>query len=218
MEGLGEVDFSLNISTTVGNIPAYEWFRFQSFSLAAIEEENIRKRVEAALAGAIKRGETIDQFYKNLSRTFADYKKVELKALALTYDTQMSLAFGAAQQAMMVELADDFPYWKYSAVMDGNTRPEHAALHDKIFLATDTRYFPPIGFRCRCTAIPITARQAGAAPYNIWDRGTKIPDLSNDTFVGNKQKSFAKWMEDRYKKADPFTQKLIESALKKMVA
>lgn len=196
----------------MGNVDAYDWFKFQSFSLAAIEEENIRLRVKAALGGAIKRGETIDQFYANLKRTFQDYKKVELKALALTYDTQMSLAFGASQQAKMIELQDDFPYWRYSAVLDSHTRPEHAALHGKIFAATDHRYFPPIGFRCRCTAIPMTARQAGKASPDDFIQPTENKTVGGAEFIGNKQKQFAKWLEKRYEKAEPYARNLIIKA------
>lgn len=164
------------------------------------------------MAGAIKRGETIEQFYANLKHTFESYKKVELKALALTYDTQMSLAFGASQQAKILELQEDFPYWEYSAIMDSHTRPEHADLHGKIFAATDHTWFPPIGFRCRCTAIPMTALQAGKAPADAFVHPSQN-SLANTEFVGNKQKQFAKWLEARYEKAEPYTKGLIDKAV-----
>lgn len=113
----------------------------------------------------------------------------------------------------MTELQDTFPYWQYSAILDGRTRPSHKALHGKIFKATDHEYYPPIGHRCRCTAIPLTARQAGKEPKeNIVGEGFK-PPLDNAQFIGNKQQSFIKWLQTKHAQAEPATQLLIATAI-----
>lgn len=62
-----------------------------------------------------------------------------------------------AQQA-----ADAFPYLMYVAVMDGRTRPSHAALNGKIWRKDDPVWsviYPPNGFNCRCRTRALTPGQ-----------------------------------------------------------
>jgi len=57
------------------------------------------------------------------------------------------------------------PYWQYMTVGNGKpgingVRPEHAALHGKVFLATDRFWLfwtPLNGWNCRCTVTALTA-------------------------------------------------------------
>ena len=54
------------------------------------------------------------------------------------------------------------PYWQYDAVNDSSTRPSHLAMDGRVFPADspvwDT-WFPPNGFRCRCTVKTLSKRQ-----------------------------------------------------------
>ena len=52
--------------------------------------------------------------------------------------------------------ADKNSFLQYQAVMDGNIRAEHAALHGVIKCYDDEfldEYYPPNGWGCRCEAI-----------------------------------------------------------------
>jgi len=106
------------------------------------------------------------------------------------------LAYSGGQIAALESIKDDFPYWQYSAVNDTRTRPSHRALHGKIFRTGDYRFFPPIGFNCRCSAIPLSKTKA--ASLGITEPSPITPDLravlKNDEFVGNKNESFLKWL------------------------
>ncbi|WP_237043784.1 phage minor head protein [Pseudomonas aeruginosa] len=45
----------------------------------------------------------------------------------------MQSAYMAGRYAAAYEARETHPYWMYVAVMDGVTRPSHAALHGKVF-------------------------------------------------------------------------------------
>ncbi len=145
-------------------------------------------------------------------KSFADWKKTantifdkegvsRLKPhhLETVWRTNSALAYSAGQAAELERIKDDFPFWEYSAVMDSRTRPSHALLHGKIFQTGDYRFFPPIGFNCRCSSIPISRRAAQ-------QRGITAPSpitpeiqtaLKNSEFIGNKHQKFINWLEQQ---------------------
>lgn len=201
-----------------GNPSATAYFKFQAFTTAVVHDARVRDRIKAAIAGNLERGEGERNFKKAVD---AEFDKAGLTRLAPyqinnIYETNVSLAFGAGQMQKMLEVSDEFPYWKYSATLDSKTRPSHAALHGKIFKVGDFTFFPPIGFRCRCTAIPLTARQA--ARYLKTDMPTPADKdnlyslLESKEFAGNKQQKFMEWVAEEYKSADSHTRKLIDRA------
>lgn len=205
-----------------GNPSATAYFKFQAFTTAVVHDARVRDRIKAAIAGNLKRGEGERNFKKAVD---AEFDKAGLTRLAPyqinnIYETNVSLAFGAGQMQKMLEVSDEFPYWKYSATLDSKTRPSHAALHGKIFKVGDFTFFPPIGFRCRCTAIPLTARQA--ARYLKTDMPTPADKdnlyslLESKEFAGNKQQKFMEWVAEEYKSADSHTRKLIDRAFDTM--
>ena len=152
----------------------------------------------------------------------AGYTRLKSYQIDNIYVTNTSLAYGSGQMSKMLEVSGDFPYWKYSATMDSRTRPDHAALHGKIFRTGDFTFFPPIGFRCRCTAIPLTARQAAkylkSAMPDEMEKKLIHDRLTSKEFVGNKQQKYLEWVADQYEKADTETRKLMDDAFDRMKA
>lgn len=207
---------------TEGNPSATSFFKFQAFTTAAVQDARIRTRMKAAMAGNLRRGEGARSFSKVVDAEFGKAGMTRLSPSAITniYETNVSLAYGAGQMQKMLEVADDFPYWRYSATMDGKTRPTHAALHGKIFKVGDFTFFPPVGFRCRCTAIPMTARQAGRYLQSDMpdaDGKKKLYNtLESKEFAGNKQQKFMDWTAREYAKADPYTRRNIDKAFEVM--
>ena len=62
-----------------------------------------------------------------------------------------------------METAAARPCWRYSAILDGSTRPSHRELDGKVFRADDPiwdRIYPPNGFGCRCRVRAISEREA----------------------------------------------------------
>lgn len=174
--------------------------------------------MQAALAGGLRRGEGPGEFKKTIDSEFdkAGLSRLKPSQIENIYVTNTSLAYGAGQMGKMLEVSGDFPYWKYSATMDSKTRPDHATLHGKIFKVGDFTFFPPIGFRCRCAAIPLTARQA--AQYLKSDmpseagKDSLYNTLESKEFAGNKQQKYLDWAAERYKTSDAGTRSLMDEA------
>lgn len=205
-----------------GNPSAVSFFRFQAFTTAVVQDQRIRGRLKDAIDENLTKGEGYRQFKQLVDDEFdkAGLTRLHNYQINNIYETNVSLAFGAGQMQKMLEVSDQFPYWKYSATLDSKTRPSHAALHGKIFKAGDYTFFPPLSFQCRCTAIPLTARQAGR--YLKTDMPTpedknKLYDLlESKEFAGNKQQKFMEWTAEQYKNADPETRNLIDQAFDTM--
>lgn len=198
--------------------------KFQAFTTAAVQDQRIRTRLQAAIAGNVKRGEGAKSFADVVDAEFDKAGLTRLKSYQIDniYVTNTSLAYGSGQMSKMLEVSSDFPFWKYSATMDSRTRPDHAALHGKIFRTGDFTFFPPIGFRCRCTAIPLTSRQAAkylkSAMPDEMEKKLIHDRLTSKEFVGNKQQKYLEWVADQYEKSDAETRKLMDDAFDRMKA
>jgi SPP1 gp7 family putative phage head morphogenesis protein len=93
------------------------------------------------------------------------------------FRTNLQSAYQAGRYRQLTEPAvmAALPYWRYVAVLDGSTRPEHAALHGKIYPANHPfwkTWYPPNGFNCRCTVVAVSKRQIEA---NGWQVETTNP-------------------------------------------
>lgn len=73
------------------------------------------------------------------------------------------------------------PYWQYDAVNDSHTRPSHLLMDGRVFPADspvwDT-WFPPNGFRCRCTVKTLSKRQVEARGLTVETKPPK--DIAPD--------------------------------------
>lgn len=203
----------------VGDPAALSFFRFQAFTTATVKDGEVRQFMADALAENIGKGTDGRSFSKIVDDEFDRRGLTKLKPYQVEniYVTNTSLAFAAGQMSALVEVSADFPFWKYSATMDSSTRPSHAALHGKIFANGDFTFYPPLGFKCRCTAIPLTARQAGRYPKqdmpNAEQKEQMGRSVANAEFLGNKQRSYMEWLEKQYDTADMSTRETIDAAL-----
>lgn len=91
------------------------------------------------------------------------------KRVELIYDTNLRVARGAGRWAAFQRTKSAFPYIRALTVGDGRVRHPPKSKHsdhtawDGIILPIDhpfwTRWFPPLGFRCRCTVVQMTRGQ-----------------------------------------------------------
>ena len=128
------------------------------------------------------------------------------------------MAYGAGQYAKLQEVSDRFPYWEYSTAQDERVRDSHRALQGKIFKTADSQYYPPIGFNCRCTAIPVSQLQAEAK--GITKPDTVTPEmranLQNAEFIGDKVGNFQTWLNRKMETLPAATRKMIKTKLREV--
>ena len=80
------------------------------------------------------------------------------------FRTSTMTAYNNGREALFnhPDVADFIVAFQYSAILDGDTRPEHAAMDGKVFAKGSPvwpAWNPPNGFRCRCEKIPITTAE-----------------------------------------------------------
>jgi SPP1 gp7 family putative phage head morphogenesis protein len=189
---------SLDLNLKLGNQDATRFIEFQSFAIATVENDRILQTLKAHLKQALSNGKSFRAWQKTANEVFdqAGISRLNPHHLETVWRTNAMLAYSAGQTAALETIKDDFPYWQYSAVGDSRTRPSHKALHGKIFKTGDYRFFPPIGFNCRCSAIPISKTKANS--LGITEPSPITPDLrtqlKNTEFIGNKNESFLNWL------------------------
>lgn len=213
---------TIDVPLRFGNKDAAAFHRFKAFVSAVVTDADLSEALKESLAQALEKGTSIDQWRKEIGPLFdrMGYSRLNSYQTRTIWRTETTLAYGAGQFAKLQEVADRWPYWEYSTAEDERVRPEHRILHGKIFKSTDKQYYPPIGFNCRCTAIPISQRQAEK-------RGIKKPDtvtpemqsqISNAEFIGDKVKSFEDWLNERTKRISAQSVQLIVNKLAEIIA
>lgn len=121
------------------------------------------------------------------------------------YRNETAMAYGAGQFAKLQTVSERFPYWEYTTAHDERVRESHRLLDGKIFLASDSQYYPPLGFNCRCRAIPVSLRQVEIR--GITGPDTVTPEmkanLQNAEFIGDKVGNFADWLSQKMGELSP---------------
>ncbi len=138
--------------------------------------DSIRGEVDKALAEGITEGQFIERLTPRLKalgwwgkQTLVDgqgtARNVQLGSphrLKLIYRQNLQTAYMAGRHRRQLAASRTHPYWMYVAVMDGRTRPSHAALNGRVFRWDDPIWqylYPPNGWGCRCRIRMLTARQ-----------------------------------------------------------
>lgn len=101
------------------------------------------------------------------------------------YRTNMQSAYGAAQYQSYMQDTDNRPYWQYDAVGDARTRAAHMAMDGLIYRYDDpfwATFFPPNGYRCRCSVTALSERDMR--------RGDKILHVSGDNNLVRTDKTY----------------------------
>lgn len=165
---------------------SYDWHEVyvdahaKAFTVAKMTEIDLLKDTKKLLEKAIEEGQSYNTFKKEAMNLFqkkgwigtridvdseGNAKKVELgtpRRIKKIFDSNINAAYAAGRYREQMEEADVAPYWQYMSIQDERTRPEHSALHGKVFRADDpfwNNFYPPNGWGCRCFVRNLTKRE-----------------------------------------------------------
>lgn len=153
---------------------------------------DLKTRQMATTVSLLSSIEQIESVIKSVNKTmanggtFKDFKDLVAQSeiilpehyLDNVFRTNIQNAYGHGRWQQQQRNKDKRPYLMYSAINDTRVRPDHLKL-DRIVLPIDhpfwLTHYPPIFFRCRCTVIALTEKQA--LKYGV-TTDDKLPDVA----------------------------------------
>ena len=140
------------------------------------------------IALALTDGNTFSEFRKNMNDFLKGegYEGLDPLQADLIFRTNIQTAYNVGHYEQMTDpgVMKLRPYWQYDAVNDTHTRPSHLAMDGKVFPADHpvwNTWFPPNGFRCRCTVRTLSKRQVEARELTVED---EFPAIAPDPHFG----------------------------------
>lgn len=118
-------------------------------------------------------GKAIDPESGEIDAVTRDGRPAELgspRRLKTIYQTNLQQAYMVGQGVVLAEAVDTHPYVRYTAILDGRTRPHHRALHGRVFRQDSPEWRviePPNGLNCRCSYSPVSPYRLGKKGYAL---------------------------------------------------
>lgn len=154
---------------------------------AAVDEliRQLMEQLDDELIRALRRGETIESFSRRLTALLeragvGTAQPFRLETIFRTNATQAYTA-GRIEQLEHPDIAEEFKWLQYNAVLDGATRPTHAAMNGRVFRADSPvwdEWMPPNGFNCRCSVTPVAQDDIRAEGLSV---SRKPPKFQGNT-------------------------------------
>ncbi|MBP7517185.1 MAG: minor capsid protein [Desulfobulbus sp.] len=138
--------------------------KVKAFAVSGIARGDELTTVFEAIRRAIDQGTTLADFKKECGAIFERRGWTGKRTWRVDniFRTNIQTAYNVGKYKRLKD-SGAFPYWQYSAINDRRTRPTHLAMDGRVWPAdhpTWDTWFPPNGYRCRCSVIGLTARQA----------------------------------------------------------
>ena len=168
--------------------------RARAFSVAGIVEKDVLSSMQGTLQKAMTPPAwTLDQFShalheRNIKYTGSAYRRDAAGELIAPYHAETILRtnysevynLGRKELYEDPDVRDFVPAYQYSAILDSRVRSNHADMDGRVFERGDpvwVSWWPPVGYNCRCTVIPVTSNQE----YSV----STLPDASPDPGFGS---------------------------------
>lgn len=161
-------------------------YRRDAFTLAGVSDVRLVEKIRDALAEIAREGGTPQDFQRAVEKLTgpAGVDKLNAFTLDTAFNTAMQKAYSAGRLQQMREphMVDALPFWQYWTVGDDRVRPEHAVLDGFMARAIDPvwhKIYPPSGFNCRCSVVPIPGDEALKIDKNASEGGMeRLPMLA----------------------------------------
>lgn len=150
----------------------------KAFTVAKAMRQDILEDIWEALDKALAEGTTLQKFKSDLTpilqekgwwgRKLVGDKEgaVEVQLgsphrLKTIFNVNIQTSYQAGHYKAMTDpdVLEARPYFRYVAVNDSRTRPEHSAWHNTVLPADDPwwdTHYPPNGWNCRCTVVSVS--------------------------------------------------------------
>lgn len=165
-------------------------YRSLAFTVSGYTKAQILKRFYDEILAAIEDGTTLYTFRDNMNSFLESEGYEGLTPLQADniFRTNIQTAYSVGHYQQMTDpgVMQLRPYWLYDAVNDAHTRPSHLAMDGKVFPADspiwDT-WYPPNGFRCRCTVRSLSRRQVEQQGLKVEAETPRAAELADGRFV-----------------------------------
>lgn len=156
--------------------------RAKAFSVSGYTSLEVLQEFLDQLQKAVEEGDTKEQFRENMNQFLEEkgYEGLNPWKSDNIFRTNLQTAYNAGHYKSMTEptVKKLRPYWQYQTAGDGQVRDTHAAMEGRVYKADDPIWdiwYPPNGFKCRCTVVSLTPQQVERrglrverqAPYEI---------------------------------------------------
>ena len=159
--------------------------RDRAFTLTGAAGLDMVADVKAELLKALEEGTTLEEFKGSVLRR-KGWDELNPFHAENIFRTNIQTAYEAGRWKQYQETADTRPYLQYDAVNDDRTRPTHRAMDGHVARIDDPfwqTWYPPNGFRCRCSTISLSQRDVDrdglkvseGLPQYVLDPTTKQP-------------------------------------------
>lgn len=167
-----------------------EEYRGLAFTVSGYTSAQVLKKFYDELLRAIEDGETMEGFRERMNSFLEEkgYEGITPFQADNIFRTNTQTAFQVGHYEQMTDpgVLKLRPYWQYDAVNDSHTRPSHLAMDGRVFRADspvwDT-WYPPNGFRCRCTVRSLSKRQVEQMGLTVEEKAPDRAELADGRFT-----------------------------------
>ena len=164
--------------------------RSKAFSVSGYTSAEVLQKFIDELADACKNGRTKKEFEESMNDFLErnGYEGLNPFHADVIFRTNMQTAYNAGHYKSMTDPTTKKlrPYWKYITAGDGHVRESHAAMEGKIYRADDPIWdiwYPPNGFRCRCSVVSMTEKQVERSGISVSTRPPCDIDYSTGEII-----------------------------------
>lgn len=162
----------------------------KSFMVSGYEALTVLQTFSDKLTEAVEQGKTGRQFLEEMNSFLENggYDLVNPWRAETIFRTNVQTAYNAGHYQSMTqpETLRLLPYWQYKTAYDDDVRPEHAAMHGRVYRADDPVWdiwYPPNGFRCRCTVVAKSKAQVEREGLKVQTRPPRRVDFSTGEII-----------------------------------
>lgn len=165
-------------------------YRALAFTVSGYTKAQVLKKFYDELLAALEDGNSLAEFRENMNDFLEaeGYEGITPYQAENIFRTNIQTAYNVGHYKRMTEPGVKAlrPYWQYDAVNDSKTRPSHLAMDGRVFMADDPiwdTWFPPNGFKCRCTVKTLSKRQMEQRGLTVETEAPRAARLEDGRFV-----------------------------------